>query len=86
MKKVYVKPMLICEDLQPETMLCGCDVKNPTFSDLEMCSYAIDVEGAFSQFVLFGETWANCAQDNESLAGTDYYYCYYGPGTSIFSS
>lgn len=86
MKKVYVKPKLICEDLQPETMLCGCDVKNPSFSDLEMCSYTAEVEGAFTKFILFGETWANCETNNEIFAGTEYYYCYYGPATSIFSS
>ncbi len=86
MKKIYEKPKLICEDLHPEEMLCGCDVKNPSFSDIEMCSYTVNVEGTFSSFVLFGENWSNCEVNNEALAGTDYYYCFYGPAVSIFSS
>ena len=86
MKKAYEKPKLICEDLQPETMLCGCDVKNPNFSDLEMCSYTVQIEGSFSTFVLFGENWTNCEMNNDALAETDYYMCYFGPATSIFSS
>ena len=86
MKKIYEKPKLICEDLQPETMLCGCDVTNPSFSDLEMCSYTVDVESGFSTFVLFGEKWTNCGTPNDALAGTQFHYCYYGPVTSIFSS
>lgn len=86
MKKPYEKPHLICEELQPEAMLCGCDVTNPNFSDLEMCNYTVQPEGTFATFVLFGERWANCETPNEAMAGTEYYYCYYGPGTAIFSS
>lgn len=86
MKKIYEKPKLICEDLQPETMLCGCDVTNPNYSDLEMCSYTVDIEGGFASFVLFGENWSNCDTPADALAGTEFHYCFYGPATSIFSS
>ncbi len=86
MKKTYNKPLLICEDLQPETMLCGCDVSNPEWSDLEMCGYPISIPGTSVSVRLFGENWNDCDMNSESLAGTDYYMCFYGPSTSIFSS
>lgn len=86
MKKVYEKPALICEDLQPETMLCGCAVRNPSFSDLEMCGYTITIPNTHTTITLFGENWTKCDVNNEAFAGTDFYYCFYGPATSIFSS
>ena len=86
MKKTYDKPRLFCEELHPETMLCGCDVRNPNFSDLEMCNYTFEVEDSFATFVIFGENWTGCETNNEDLVGTEYYFCYFGPATSIFSS
>lgn len=86
MKKTYNKPLLICEELQPETMLCGCDVRNPEWSDLEMCGYPITIPGTTWDVRLFGETWNDCDMPSETFAGSDFYMCYYGPGTSIFSS
>ena len=86
MKKVYEKPLVICEDLQPETMLCGCEARNPSFSDLEMCSYTVSDPSLFMDFVIFGENWTNCQMDKNIFAGTSYEYCYYGPAVSIFSS
>ena len=85
MKKTYEKPKLYCEDLQPESMLCGCEVRNPSWSDLEMCSYTVEITG-FTTFVMFGEDWVNCTSKNTDFEGTDLYYCYYGPVTTIFSS
>lgn len=86
MKKTYSKPLLICEELQPETMLCGCDVRNPTYSDLEMCSYTVSDEKLFLDFVLFGEKWTSCTTPNTIFQGTQMEYCYYGPAVTIFSS
>ncbi len=86
MKKLYEKPMLICEDLHPETMLCGCDVRNPTYSDLEMCGYPIKAPGTDTTFMLFSESWDNCNLPNEALEGTEMHMCFFGPTTSIFSS
>ena len=86
MKKTYSKPLLICEELQPETMLCGCDVRNPSWSDLEMCGYNITIPGTTVSIRLFGERWNDCDMSNEMMAGSSFYMCYYGPGTSIFSS
>ena len=39
MKKPYVPPAILCETLTPETMLCGCKLKNPTLSEEQHCGY-----------------------------------------------
>ena len=82
MKKEYVKPMLICEDLHPEEMLCGCDLRNPQFSDLEMCAYPIKAPGTNTTFMIFGENWTGQCQISNTLLQT----CYHTAETTIFSS
>ncbi|MBR6825467.1 MAG: hypothetical protein IKM59_02860 [Oscillospiraceae bacterium] len=85
MKKTYDKPRLFCEELHPETMLCGCDVKNPTWSDIEMCAYELTISN--STFRIFSNGWDGaCDMNNEYFKDTEYYMCYWGPVTSIFSS
>ena len=86
MKKIYEKPMLICEDLRPEDMLCGCDVRNPQFSDLEMCAYSITIPGTDYSTNLFGANWDNCSMPNDFLEGTEWHYCFGSHVTTIFSS
>ncbi len=82
MKKAYVKPMLVCEDLHPEQMLCRCDLTNPLYSDLEMCTYPIDAPGTNTVFLVFGESWVGqCQIDNKTVQT-----CYHTAETSIFSS
>lgn len=86
MKKGYEKPQLICEDLRPETLLCGCDVKNPNFSDLEMCGYQITIPGTDFDFRIFGQNWFDCTDPNTVFEGTEFYFCVHGPETTIFCS
>lgn len=86
MKKAYQKPCMICEDLQPETMLCGCDMTNPIYSDLEMCGYPIQAPGTDTTFVLFSSGWDACNVDNDNLAGTELHMCWGAATTSIFGS
>ena len=85
MKKKYEKPSLICEELHPEEMLCGCDYQNPNFSELEYCALTIKFN-ELTSMVLFSQEWTNCSMPNNLLQGTPYYYCYQGPEVSIFSS
>lgn len=86
MKKPYDKPKLLCEELRPETLLCGCDVKNPEFSDLEMCGYPISIPGTDTSFRIFGQNWFDCTDPNDAFEGTDWYFCVQGPETTIFTS
>ena len=87
MKKQYEKPILICEDLHPEEMLCGCEFTNPSFSELEMCSYSFEPYPG-KEIVIFGENWTSCKKGlpNSAFAGTQLYLCYYGPVVTLFSS
>lgn len=82
MKKEYQKPCLICEDLHPEEMLCACDLKNPIYSDLEMCGYPIKAPGTNTTFVVFGENWTgSCNISNEVMQ-----MCFHTSATAIFTS
>ncbi len=87
MKKIYEKPKLYCEELLPESLLCGCQVRNNNFSYVEMCGYMISddnlIGGAFS---IFGETWSNCMVNHEALKDTEYEYCYHVSAVTLFSS
>ncbi len=81
MKKVYQKPMLICEELRPETMLCGCDDRNTQFNDVMMCGYDLKVPNISRPIRIFSDGWLDCMMDGE-----DFGYCYHSSSISLFSS
>lgn len=78
MKKQYVKPALLCEELRPEELLCACSVTNPTFNEAQQCGYEPDGLG----FSLFAQSWASCAMDNTGMS----YYCYHNGLVLLFGS
>ena len=81
MKKAYEKPAVICEDLQPETMLCGCDDRNPQFNDVMMCGYDLSVPNLSRPIRIFSDGWMDC-----KMRGEDFDYCYHASGINLFSS
>ena len=81
MKRNYEKPRLICEDLHPEEMLCGCDFKSPIYSDLEMCGYPIQAPGTSTTFMVFGENWENCNVSDKLMQ-----MCFHTSASAIFTS
>lgn len=79
-KKVYEKPALLCEELHPEEMLCGCEVRNPTYNEVAMCIYEYK-PFQFGTFVhkLFASNWEHCDD-------VDHVYCYHMGQVTLFSS
>ena len=75
MKRPYEKPILLCEELCPEEMLCACDVQNPNLNEEWQCGYEPDGLG----IRLFAQTWVDCNQ-------TDDIYCWGGPMVNLFGS
>ena len=88
MKKEYQKPALFCEELRPEEMLCGCDLRNPEFNEVQMCGYTLQddtLPGNLQGFgiKIFGDGWANCT-GNDIVVVED--YCYHAGPQNVFSS
>ncbi|MBR4308037.1 MAG: hypothetical protein IKT58_00435 [Oscillospiraceae bacterium] len=81
MKKTYEKPALICEDLLPEEMLCGCAVRNPQFNEIQQCGYTPPNLQGIMDVRLFGDVWLDC-----NMKDTDSNYCYHVGEVNIFSS
>ena len=80
MKKPYKTPAIICETLTPETMLCGCKLKNPTLSEEQHCSYEPDGLG----FTIFADGWGRCNLDPERVPTIT--ICYHPGPTNLFGS
>ncbi len=80
MKKPYVSPMILCETLTPETMLCGCMIKNPNLNEEWHCGYSPDGLG----MNLFAETWAACAIKDGQIPALR--YCYHAGQVNVFGS
>ena len=80
MKKPYVPPAILCETLTPETMLCGCKLKNPTLSEEQHCGYEPDGLG----FTLFANGWGKCNLDPERVPTIS--ICYHPGETNLFGS
>lgn len=80
MKKTYEKPVLVCEELHPEEMLCGCLANTPQFNEAQMCSYPVKVSPYASITInVFMDDWGTCDKSNPQ-------YCYHMGQTNIFSS
>ena len=83
-KKLYQKPSVVCEDLRPEEMLCGCMVRNPQFNEATQCGYTPpNLEGVIN-VRLFGELWLDC--NTVGNPQNDDSYCYHVGQVNIFSS
>ncbi len=88
MKKEYQKPALFCEELRPETMLCGCKLRNPEFNEVQMCGYTLD-DGSLPPNLsglglkIFAHEWASC-YGSELVEMDD--YCYHAGPQNVFSS
>ncbi len=80
MKKNYEKPMLLCEDIAPETLLCGCKIKNPTLNEEWHCGYEPDGLG----FPVFAELWDDCFLTPDEVPVLD--LCYHTGTTNLFGS
>ena len=84
MKKNYEKPALMCEDLYPEEMLCGCLANAPQFNEAQMCAYPVKVSPYASITVnIFMDSWLACNADKDRYGDN---YCYHAGQTNIFSS
>lgn len=88
MKKEYQKPALFCEELRPEEMLCGCDLRNPSFNEVQMCAYVLQDNTLPPNLAglglrIFANGWANCT-DNDIVVIED--YCYHAGPQNVFSS
>lgn len=77
MKKRYTKPALVCQELRPETLLCGCAHTNPTFNEVQQCGYFAEDLG----FVIFSQSWAACEWSDPSNQ-----YCYQVSAGGVFGS
>ncbi len=81
MKKQYYKPRVFCEDLQPESMLCGCLDRNAMFNDVTMCGYDLKVPYLSRPVRIFSDGWLDC-----QMNGEDFGYCYHISEINLFSS
>ncbi len=80
MKKQYEAPRLICEELQPEQMLCGCKYKNPNLNEEWHCSFKPDG----LDFTIFAELWSDCFLHPDDVPSLG--LCYHPGPTNLFSS
>ena len=76
-KQHYVKPALICQELHPETLLCACAYRNPSFNEAAQCGYEAQDLG----FRIFAQSWADCAWSDPFNQ-----YCYQTSTGMIFGS
>lgn len=76
-KKQYVKPALVCQELHPETMLCACVYRNPSFNEMQQCGYTAPDLG----FNIFAHDWVSCDWDDPFDQ-----YCYHTSAGMIFGS
>lgn len=80
MKKTYLKPALLCEELHPEEMLCGCVANSPQYNEVQMCGYTVKASPYASlTYNVFMEEWTACDV-------TKHVYCYNVADTTIFGS
>lgn len=78
MKKCYMKPEVICQELNPEAMCnSACKFQNPTYNETMQCSYTEPDMG----FTIFALTWLDCTDENPLD-----YYCYHNGSGTIFGS
>ena len=78
MKKVYKKHTVLCQQLQPETMICGgCVFTNPTYNEVEQCGFSDEDMG----FKIFASTWIDC-----DIPDITELYCYHNSQLNIFGS
>lgn len=77
MRKKYVRPMVVCEEIRPEELLCACAYTNPNFNEAQQCGYEPPGLG----FSIFAQTWASCLMDNAALS-----YCYHNGTLLLFGS
>lgn len=80
MRKPYTAPVLICEELHPETVLCGCDFTNPTSNEEMHCGF--DPEGL--GFTLFAQGWDNCQNTNGKFGNMQ--FCVQASEAMVFGS
>lgn len=80
MKKKYIKPNVICQELHPETLLCtgACAVRNDQFNEAQQCGYAPPGLG----FRIFAQSWVDC----ELTEDEDLLYCYHNGTINLFGS
>ena len=82
MKKVYNKPVVLCQELHPETMLCtACYFQNPTYNEAQQCGFT-DLDMGFT---IFANTWIDCKWPNDLNEFTEM-YCYHNSQLTIFGS
>lgn len=80
MKKPYHKPALICDEIRPETMLCGCDWVNTAMNEEWHCAFDPDELG----FAVFLQTWENCWDTTGKFGNIQ--LCVYAAEVHVFSS
>ena len=80
MRKPYTSPMLICEELHPETMLCGCDYKNPSVNEEWQCGFKPDGLG----FSLFAQGWDGCHETSGKYGNIQ--FCVQASEATVFGS
>ena len=79
MKKPYEKPALLCEELRPEELLCGCAAQSPLFDEIMRCTYPYKGKYTTQTYNLFIEHWGTC----DPLS---HVYCYHMGHVQIFGS
>lgn len=82
MKKVYEKPVLLCEKLLPEELLAGCSARGGSYNEVTMCGYTLpNTSHIAGGIVIFADTWTQCNQKDDGS-----YYCYQAGPAAIFGS
>ena len=79
MKKKYIKPNVICQELHPESLLCAsaCAIRNDQFNETQQCGYAPPDLG----FRIFAQSWVDC-----DYADSTNLYCYHNGTINLFGS
>lgn len=80
MKKRYQRPLLICEDLHPETMLCSCEYVNTSMNEEWHCGFDPDGLG----FNLFADNWDNCVTSDAIFGNLE--FCTHMVEAHVFSA
>ncbi len=80
MKKAYQKPILFCEDLRPEEMLCGCAIQNPNMNEEWHCGFVPDG----LDIPLFAQGWNDCVIKEGDIPSL--VYCYHSGTVNLFGS
>ncbi len=80
MKKKYCRPMLVCEELHPETFLCACDYPNYSMNEEWHCSFDPHELG----FFLFVQSWDSCLTKEGQIG--DLELCVHTVEVHVFSA